>query len=370
MSAAEIHAPHPRLDDAVGLLRRLVATPSLSRQEEATADIWQEWLSAQGVADLMRQHNNIFALTPHFSPDKPILLLNSHHDTVKPSPSYTRNPFEATVENGALYGLGSNDAGTSCVTLACTFLDLMIRSDLPVNLLLAITAEEEVMGEHGMRAFLPLLAERGIYPDMAIVGEPTEMQPAVAERGLLVIDAVAEGKSGHAAREEGINALYRAIDDIQSLRAFSPEKVSEVLGPIKVSITIINAGSQHNVVPDKCTYTLDVRTTDAYSNVETAQLLQQCAKWSVLTPRSARVQASVIGYGHPLVRSAVALGLTPFVSPTTSDRGVMHGLPALKIGPGKSSRSHTADEFVLLSEINEALHIYPQLIKGIDLTNG
>lgn len=366
MTAPRFAENHPRLDSAVELLRCLVATPSFSREETATADIWQEWLSAHGVENLQRQHNNIFALTPNFTPGKPILMLNSHHDTVRPAPSYTRNPFGAEVEDGKIYGLGSNDAGASCVSLACTFLTLMHRKDLPVNLLLAITSEEEVMGEHGMRAFLPLLKEKGIYPDMAIVGEPTGMQPAVAERGLLVIDAVAAGKSGHAARNEGVNALYRAIDDINALRNFAPERVSEILGPIKVSVTMISAGTQHNVVPDKCSYTIDVRTTDAYTNLETVELLRQSVAYSTLTPRSSRVQASVIPLDHLLTRSAVGLGLTPFVSPTTSDRGVMHGLATLKIGPGESSRSHTADEFVMLSEINDALHIYPQIIQNIN----
>lgn len=355
------------LPEAVELLQQLIATPSVSRSEDGTARIWEEWLAGRGAA-VERQSNNVFALAPNFTPGKPLLLLNSHHDTVKPSAAYTRDPFSPTIEDDTLYGLGSNDAGASGVALACTFLQLMNRTDLPVNLLLAITAEEEVMGENGMRAFLPMLAERGLTPDMAIVGEPTGMQPAVAERGLLVLDAVAPGKAGHAAREEGINALYRAIEDIELLRNFAPERVSEVLGPIKVSVTVINAGTQHNVVPHECRFTADVRTTDAYTNAETAALLQQAVRWSTLTPRSTRVQASVIGATHPLVRSAEALGLRSFVSPTTSDRALMHGIPALKIGPGESSRSHTANEFVLLSEINSALHLYPRIITGLQIS--
>lgn len=357
---------HPMLLQATELLKRLVETPSVSRNEHLTADIWQQWLTDLGVPGVKRLHNNVYALAPHFTHGRPLLMLNSHHDTVKAAPSYTRNPHSADIEDGKLYGLGSNDAGASCVALACTFIELMHRTDLPVNLLLAITAEEEVMGENGMRAFLPMLSAEGLTPDMVIVGEPTGMQPAIAERGLLVLDGVTAGISGHAARNEGANAIYRAMADIDRLVAFAPERVSETLGPIKVSLTMINAGTQHNVVPDKCTFVLDVRTTDAYTNAETADLLQQlCSEHTTLTPRSTRVQASVIGASHALVKSAVALGLEPYVSPTSSDRCIMHGLAALKIGPGQSSRSHSADEFVKISEINEALHLYPLVIQGI-----
>ena len=369
---------HPRFDEAVNLLRRLISTPSPSREEAATADIWEEWLRNQGIDYVERLHNNVFAVAPGFNPERPTLMLNSHHDTVRPAASYTRDPYSPDIvtdptlpdiEGDRLYGLGSNDAGASGVALASTFLDIVENPEacagFPFNLILAITAAEEVMGEHGMRAFLPHLAERGLTPDMVIVGEPTGMQPAVAERGLLVFDGVTIGKSGHAARNEGINAIYRAIEDIDRLRSFSPEKTSEVLGPIKVSVTMINAGTQHNVVPDKCTFVVDVRTTDAYTNEETVKLLQDTVKWSTITPRSTRVHASVIGNDHPLVKSAVALGRTPFISPTTSDMALMHGIPSLKIGPGESSRSHTADEYILLSELNEALHLYPSLISGL-----
>ena len=369
---------HPRFDEAVNLLRRLISTPSPSREETATADIWEEWLRNQGIDYVERLHNNVFAVAPGFNPERPTLMLNSHHDTVRPAASYTRDPYSPDIvtdptlpgiEGDRLYGLGSNDAGASGVALASTFLDIVENPEacagLPFNLILAITAAEEVMGEHGMRAFLPHLAERGLSPDMVIVGEPTGMQPAVAERGLLVFDGVTIGKSGHAARNEGINAIYRAMEDIDRLRSFSPEKTSEVLGPIKVSVTMINAGTQHNVVPDKCTFVVDVRTTDAYTNEETVKLLQDTVKWSTITPRSTRVHASVIGNDHPLVKSAVALGRTPFISPTTSDMALMHGIPSLKIGPGESSRSHTADEYILLSELNEALHLYPSLISGL-----
>lgn len=358
---------HPHLDRCVELLRRLVAVPSFSREESASADIWEDWLKASGAGNVERLHNNVYVLSAGYDPAKPLLMLNSHHDTVRPATSYTRDPFAPDIADGKIYGLGSNDAGGSGVALASTFLDMQSRENLPVNLLLAVTAAEEVMGEYGMRAFLPHLAGRGLTPDMVIVGEPTGMQPAVAERGLLVLDAVASGRSGHAARDEGVNALYRALDDIEALRHFAPPRVSEVLGPIKVSVTMINAGTQHNVVPDRCIYVVDVRTTDAYSNPETVELLRKAVKWSELTPRSTRVHASVIPATHPLVRSAKGLGLTPLVSPTTSDMALMHGIPSLKIGPGDSARSHSADEYLRLDELDEALRIYPQLIRNIKL---
>ena len=356
-----------RLENALTLLRRLISTPSPSREESATADIWEAWLRENGADSVERQHNNVFVVAPGFNPSRPTLMLNSHHDTVRPSASYTRDPYSPDIEGDRLYGLGSNDAGASGVALASTFLELKDNPDLPVNLILAITAAEEVMGENGMRAFLPYLAERGLTPDMVLVGEPTGMQPAIAERGLLVFDGVAPGKSGDAARNEGENAIYRAMEDIDLLRRFTTPKVSETLGPIKVSVTVINAGTQHNVVPDSCSYVVDVRTTDAYSNEETVELLRKAVRWSRLTPRSTRVHASVIPSDHPLVESAVALGRTPFVSPTTSDMALMHGIHSLKMGPGESSRSHTADEYVLISEIEEALDIYPRLIMQLNI---
>ncbi|MDE6511666.1 MAG: M20/M25/M40 family metallo-hydrolase, partial [Muribaculaceae bacterium] len=271
------------------------------------------------------------------------------------------------IEGDRLYGLGSNDAGGSGVALAMAFLTLKDDDTLPVNLLLAITAAEEVMGELGMRAFLPYLAERNLTPDMVLVGEPTGMQPAVAERGLLVLDCEAKGKAGHAARNEGINALYRAMEDIESLRDFHPARTSDILGPIKVNVTMIQCGTQHNVVPDTCSYVADIRTTDAYTNEETVELLKKCVKWSVLTPRSTRVHASVIGPQHPLVKAAVSMGKTPFVSPTTSDMALMHDIPSLKMGPGESSRSHSADEFICLSEIEDAIQTYINLIRSLKI---
>ncbi|MCM1028171.1 MAG: M20/M25/M40 family metallo-hydrolase [Pseudoflavonifractor sp.] len=351
-------------DQAIELLKKLIATPSLSGNEAATADIIAEWLAQRGV-EPQRIHNNVWALASNYDPSRPTLLLNSHHDTVKPSPSYTRNPFSPDVEHGRLYGLGSNDAGASGVSLASAFVALK-DEPLPVNLLFAWTASEENMAPEGMRAFLPEMASRGISIDMALVGEPTGMRAAIAERGLMVLDGMTIGKAGHAARNEGINALYLAIEAINRLREFSPEKVSPILGPVRVSITMIQAGTQHNVVPDQCKFVVDVRTTDAYTNEETAVMLQEMAGCS-LTPRSTRIHASVIDQDHPLVRAAKALERDTFISPTTSDMALMHGIPSLKMGPGDSARSHTADEYILLSEIEEAIPTYIQLIRHISL---
>ena len=350
--------------DAIALLERLIATPSLSGNEGATADILAAELAARGVA-VRRLHNNVWALSHGFDAAKPTLMLNSHHDTVKPSQGYTRDPFAPTVEGDRLYGLGSNDAGASLASLVTVFCNNYDTTERPFNLLLALTAEEETMGEHGMRAFLPHLAAEGIKVDMVVVGEPTSMQAAVGERGLVVLDCTAHGRSGHAARNEGVNAIYRAMEDIARLREYCFERTSRVLGDIKVSVTQIEAGTQHNIVPDSCRYVVDVRTTDAYSNEQTVELLQSVVEHSTLTPRSTRVRASAIDESHPLVRAAVAVGCKPFISPTTSDRAIMQGLPALKIGVGESSRSHTADEYVLISEIEHGVALYARMIEEL-----
>ena len=347
----------------IDLLKNLISTPSLSRNESDTADILFSYLNKAG-AEPRRHFNNVWCLSDGFSPDRPTLMLNSHHDTVKPAQGWTRDPFVPTEEGDRIYGLGSNDAGASVVTLSSTFLALR-NKPLPFNLLLAITAEEEVGGEHGMRAFLPHLKEQGIEPDCVVVGEPTGMQAAVAERGLVVLDCETRGVAGHAARMEGVNAIYLAMEDINRLRNFDFGKESEVLGPIGVTITQIQAGTQHNVVPDLCKWVTDVRTTDAYTNQETADLLQKAALHSTLVPRSTRVQASVIAESHPLVQAALKAGRSTFVSPTTSDMSLMHGLPSLKIGPGKSERSHKADEYIAIGELQEAIKIYKEIIETL-----
>lgn len=353
------------ISQEIALLSRLVATQSFSRQEDATAAIIYDYLNAAGASP-QRLGNNVWALAEGYDPSRPTLMLNSHHDTVRPASSYTRDPFAPDIEDGRLYGLGSNDAGASAVSLIRTFLDLRKR-DLPFNLLLAITAEEEVGGENGMRAFLPMLADKGITIDCAIVGEPTGMQLAIAERGLVVLDCVTEGVTGHAARGEGINAIYRAMEDIDRLRAYQFPRTSQVLGPVSLNVTQIEAGWQHNAIPDVCKWVVDIRTTDAHPNEEVVRLLREQVKWSTLTPRSTRVKASVIDTAHPLVRAVTALGREPFVSPTTSDMSLMHDFPSLKIGPGQSSRSHSADEYIRLDEIEEAVGMYREIILNLEL---
>ena len=277
---------------------------------------------------------------------------------MRPAASYTRDPFAPVIEQGCLYGLGSNDAGASVVALAETFLTFR-RRRLPFNLVVALSAEEECMGEHGMRALLPALGKI----DMALVGEPTGMQAAVGERGLVVLDGTARGKSGHAARNEGVNALYIALDDIARLRGFRFERESALLGPVGITVTQIEAGTQHNVVPDVCRFVVDVRTTDAYTNEEVVEILRRALQ-SEIVPRSTRIRAAAVGDDHPLVRAAKAVARSTFVSPTTSDRTLMP-FPSLKMGPGESARSHTADEFVRIDEIDRAITLYEQYIEQL-----
>ena len=351
------------IDKEIALLQQLVAVRSFSREEDGTATVIYDYLSESGISP-ERYGNNVWAVSDGFDPALPTLMLNSHHDTVRPAGSYTRNPFSPDIEDGVLYGLGSNDAGASVVSLIRTFIDNRSRR-LPYNLLLGITAEEEVGGENGMRAFLPMLAGKGIDIACAIVGEPTAMQPAIAERGLVVLDCVTSGVTGHAARGEGVNAIYRAMEDIECVRSFRFPVESQVLGPVSMNVTQINAGWQHNAIPDECIWVVDIRTTDACSNEELVDMLQSQVKWSVLTPRSTRVRASVISETHPLVTAAMRMGRIPFVSPTTSDMSLMYYIPSLKIGPGESSRSHTADEYIRIEEIHEAIVIYNNILNDI-----
>ncbi len=347
----------PKTKEAVELLQALIATPSTSRDEARTGDLLFAFLADHGAAP-ERLYNNVWARAEGFDPRRPTLLLNSHHDTVRPAASYTRDPYAPTLEEGRLYGLGSNDAGASVVSLAETFLTFRTRR-LPFNLVVALSAEEECMGEHGMRALLPALGPI----DMALVGEPTGMQAATGERGLVVLDCTAHGRSGHAARGEGINALYIAMDDIARLRTFRFERESQLLGPVGIAVTQIEAGTQHNVVPDTCRFVVDVRTTDAYSNEEVVEQLRAVLHSDVV-PRSTRIRAAAVGDDHPLVRAARAVGRQTFVSPTTSDRTLMP-FPSLKMGPGESARSHSADEFVLVAEVDEAITIYEQYIEQL-----
>ena len=349
--------------EAIELLDKLIATPSHSREEGATADILEVFLRAKGI-DVQRVHNNVWAKSLHFDEARPTLLLNSHHDTVKPSAAYTMDPYMPLHTDGKIYGLGSNDAGASLVSLATIFCN-NYTAELSYNTVLALTAEEEVMGEKGMRAMLPELERVGIRIDMALVGEPTGMKAAVGERGLLVFDATARGVRGHAARNEGVNALYKAIADIERLRNYRFERRSELLGEINVTVTMISAGTQHNVVPDECKFVVDVRTTDAYTNEQTVELLQAAVECELI-PRSTRVRASVIGEEHPLVKAAAAIGRERFVSPTTSDMALMP-FPSLKMGVGESARSHTANEFVMENEIVEGIALYQRMIDELNV---
>lgn len=347
--------------DPIALLQRLVQTPSISRDESATAGILAAELALHGLV-VQRTGNNVWAVDPHYSPGRPTLMLNSHHDTVKPAAGYTRPPFEGTIDGGKVRGLGSNDAGGSLVALTATFLELL-HAPRPVNLVLALSAEEEVSGIGGMRMMLPEIL-RQVKIDMAIVGEPTGMRPAIGERGLVVLDGVSTGRAGHAARHEGDNALYHALDDIAVLRDFRWQRTSPLLGPIKVTVTQIEAGRQHNVVPDRCTFVVDVRTTDAYTNEEVTAILNGAVR-STLTPRSTHLRASAIDRHHPLVRAAVRFGGECFVSPTMSDMALMPSFPTLKIGPGDSARSHTADEWIAVDEITNAIETYKKIILAL-----
>lgn len=353
------HTLQTLTEESIDLLDRLIATPSTSRDEAATADIIEEFLRNRVKGNVQRIYNNVYVRTPMWDDSRPTLLMNSHHDTVRPSASYTRDPYEATHEEGRIYGLGSNDAGASAVSLIAAY-RYMEMQELPYNMLLAISAEEEVMGEHGMRALLPELG----HIDMALVGEPTGMNAAVGERGLVVMDCTAHGVRGHAARNEGINAIDKAIADIERIRNFRFERCSELLGDIKMTVTQISAGTQHNVIPDECKFVIDIRTTDAYTNEETVKIVQQLLEADA-KERSTRVHASAIYPEHPLVKAASAIGRTTFVSPTTSDMALMHGIPSLKMGVGESCRSHGADEYVLESEIVEGIKVYIDFLSAL-----
>jgi acetylornithine deacetylase len=344
--------------EATELLRRLIATPSFSREEDQTA-LLIEVFFAQHDIPFQRKGNNIWATNRYFDPAKPTLLLNSHHDTVRPNKSWTLDPFTPLEQDGKLYGLGSNDAGGCLVSLLATFVHFYDRIGMAYNILMAATAEEEISGSNGLECLVDELPPISF----AIVGEPTEMQLAVAEKGLLVIDCIARGRSGHAARNEGENAIYKAIQDINWLTTYQFPKVSPTLGPIKISVTIINAGSQHNVVPDACTFTVDVRVTEQYTLEEILETIRQHIT-SEIQPRSIRLKPSSIPVDHPIVKSGIALGKTTFGSPTTSDQALLD-CPSLKCGPGFSGRSHSADEFIYLREIEEGVRGYVAMLDGI-----
>jgi acetylornithine deacetylase len=342
-------------EDALSLLKELIETPSFSKQENYTADIIQQFFESEGIP-FQKSGNNIWAINKYFNASKPSILLNSHHDTVKPNSGYTKDPFHAIEQNGKLYGLGSNDAGGCLVSLIAAFRHFN-NKEIPYNLFIAATAEEEISGANGIESILGQLPEF----ELAIVGEPTLMQLAVAEKGLMVIDATVKGKAGHAAREEGVNAIYEALDDLNTLKEFQFKKTSPFLGKTKATATIIQAGSQHNVVPDICNYTLDVRVTDSYTLDEVLAELQSVLK-AELKPRSKRLNSSKVPEGHKILEVANDLGLNQYGSPTLSDQALIP-YPSVKIGPGDSARSHTPDEFIHLHEIQTGIDGYIELLR-------
>jgi len=363
---------------AVELLCRLIEVPRISRDETAAADLLQDYMQGELGLEVKREGNNLWSVQPDFDDGKQTLLLNAHIDTVKPVAGWQRDPFKATREGSRIYGLGSNDDGASLVSLLHVFAALTKHSPKggagrdgeakvsspkgevgrgPYNLVFLASAEEEVSGKCGIESVLPLLPKI----DFALVGEPTGMQPAIAEKGLMVLDVTAHGKAGHAARDEGDNAIYRAIEDIEWFRNYKWEKVSPLLGPVKMTVTIVNAGTQHNVVPDTCTFTVDVRSNECYTNREIFDEISRNVK-SEVKARSFRLGSSSIDVAHPLVQRIIALGGKPFGSPTLSDQALMP-FPSLKLGPGDSRRSHSADEFVEIGEIQHAIETYLELLK-------
>ena len=353
-------------NSAIDLLKKMIAIPSLSREEKEVADLIEQYLQENGVTT-GRLINNVYALNKYFDPAKKSILLNSHHDTVKPAKGYTTDPFTPTEIEGRLIGLGSNDAGGPLISLIATFIHFFNRENLPFNIILAATAEEEISGTNGIE----LLLKDGIFLDTlqgsdfmgGLVGEPTKMQMAVAERGLLVMDATVHGKAGHAAREEGINAIYLAMQDIQAIAKMDFEKTSELLGKTTAKVTVIETDNKaHNVVPSSCRFVLDVRVNEKYDFDEVIDYLKATLK-AELVPRSLRMKSSIIAMDHPIVKAGKKLGLSHYGSPTTSDKALMP-FPALKIGPGDSARSHTADEYIYISEIENGISIYVQLIEA------
>lgn len=344
----------------IDLLKTLIATPSFSKEEAEAARLIREFMKQKGIS-FSSKENNTWARCKYFDRAKPTLMLNSHIDTVRPAQGYTKNPFVPEEEGDKLFGLGSNDAGGPLVALLATFVHFYERKDLPYNLIYVASAEEEISGRRGLEIVLPEISPI----DFAIVGEPTKMELAMAEKGLLVLDCYAHGKSGHAAREEGENALYKAIEDIERLRHFEFEKVSKVLGKVKITVTQIEAGTQHNVVPDVCHFVADVRTNEFYSNKEAARIIDQLIDAEV-KPRSVRLNSSGISEEHAFAQIAKRHGIPVYGSPTTSDQAIIP-FPSVKMGPGDSARSHTADEFIGKSEIENGIQQYIEMLEELKL---
>jgi len=354
-------------NDAVDLLKKLISTPSFSKEEDKTAAIIEQFFASKNIPS-NRLLNNVWATNKYFDEAKSTILLNSHHDTVKPNPQYTKDPFEPVIEDGKLYGLGSNDAGGCLVSLIATFIYFYKKEDLNYNIVLAATAEEEISGVNGIEKLLnkqtPNSPFRGLVGGFAIVGEPTLTNLAIAEKGLLVLDCVAKGKAGHAAREEGENAIYKAMQDITWFQNYQFPKISETLGPVKMSVTSINTENKtHNVVPAECSFVVDIRVTDEYSHEEILETIKQHIL-SEIKSRSTRLRSSKIEKNHPLVQAGIKLGKETYGSPTTSDAALINA-PVLKCGPGDSARSHTADEFIYLQEINEGIETYIKIVEQV-----
>ncbi|MCB0472386.1 MAG: M20 family metallo-hydrolase [Flavobacteriaceae bacterium] len=345
-------------DEAITLLKAMISKPSFSSEEAETALLIMDWFSHHSIK-FERNDHNIWAINKYFDASKPTLLLNSHHDTVKPNQAYSRDPFKPEVIDGKLYGLGSNDAGGSLVSLLATFTYFYDRKDLNYNLIIVASAEEESSGAKGLNSVLPLLPK----VDVAIVGEPTLMQLAIAEKGLLVLDCCAYGKAGHAAHGLGDNAIYKAVEAIEWFRTFEFPKESQTLGKVKMTVTQVNAGSQHNVIPAECRFVVDVRVTDAYTNQQVLEIVKEHVSVEV-KPRSLRLNSSSIPMQHPLVQAGIALGRNTYGSPTLSDQAVL-SCPSLKMGPGDSLRSHTADEFIHVAEIEEGIRLYIELLSSV-----
>lgn len=344
--------------DILQLLKHLISIPSLSTQENKTADQIGSFLEERKIK-FFRKGNNIWCNNRFFDAHKGTILLNSHHDTVKPNNGYTRDPFDPAVIDGKMYGLGSNDAGGALVSLLGTFLYFNTKETLPYNLIFLASAEEENSGAGGFTYVLPELGKI----DFAIVGEPTEMNLAIAEKGLLVLDCEAKGKAGHAAREEGINAIYLAMEDIRWFKEYKFAKVSDLIGPVKMSVTVIGGGQLHNMVPEQCNFVVDVRINELYSHEEILQVVTENVT-SVVKPRSMRLRSTLISKNHPLVKAGLKIGASVYGSPTLSDKALMP-FPALKLGPGKSERSHTADEFIYLDEIENGLNGYINILNHL-----
>ena len=344
---------------AISLLKSLIETQSFSSEEDQTALLIEDWFKKEHIS-FHRNNNNVWAMNKYFDEAKPTVLLNSHHDTVQPNQAYTKNPFEAITENGKLYGLGSNDAGGCLVSLIATFTHFYNKQDLNYNLVIVASAEEESSGDNGLNSMLPVIP----HIDFAIVGEPTLMQMAVAEKGLLVFDAIVKGTPSHAAHPNDDNPVYKSIAVLKQLQEFKFDKVSEILGPVKLTVTQINAGVQHNAVPSEVKLVVDVRVNECYTNDEVVKLLQAQNFCEVFEPRSTKLNSSSIPLTHPLVEAGYRIGMTSYGSPTLSDQACL-SCPSLKLGPGDSTRSHSADEFIYVQEIKDGISTYVKLLEQI-----